>query len=98
MTLFFAGYITPHFLIIAEDRFHLATVPFLAIFAAQCWNGGWSSIRQRWAGSKAGKVALILASVVILLLMANWGVELWRDADKLTLLFGPNGNQAYFSY
>jgi len=98
MALFFAGYITPHLLIIAEDRFHLTIVPFLAIFAAQCWSGGWSSIRQRLVGSKAGKVALTLASVAILLLLANWGLELWRDADKLALLFGPNGNQVYFSY
>ena len=98
MALFFAGYITPHLLIIAEDRFHLTIVPYLAILAAQSWTGGWSSIRQRWAGSKAGKVVLILASAAILLLLANWGLELWRDADKLALLFGPNGNQAYFSY
>ena len=98
MALFFAGYITPHLLIIAEDRFHLTIVPYLAILAAQSWTGGWSSIRQRWAGSKAGKVVLILASAAILLLLANWGLELWRDADKLALLFCPNGNQAYFSY
>ena len=98
MALFFAGYITPHLLIIAEDRFHLTTVPLLAILAAQCWSGGWSSIRQLWTGSKGGKVAIILASVAILLLLANWGLELWRDADKLALFFGPNGNQAYFSY
>ncbi len=98
MALFFVGYITPHLLIIAEDRFHLTTVPFLAILAAQCWTGGWSSIRQRWAGSKAGKIALVLASVAILLLLANWGLELWRDADKLALLFDPTGNQSYFSY
>jgi hypothetical protein len=98
VVLFLAGYITPHLLIIAEDRFHLTIVPFLAILAAQCWTGSWSSIRQRWAGSKAGKVALILASAAILLLLANWGLELWRDGDKLALLFGPNGNQAYFSY
>jgi len=98
MMLFLAGYITPHLLIIAEDRFHLAIVPFLAILAAQCWSGGGLSIRQHWAGSKGGKVALILASVAILLLLANWGLELGRDADKLALLFGPNGNQAYFSY
>jgi hypothetical protein len=96
--LFFVGYITPHLLIIAEDRFHLATVPFLVILAAQCWTGGWSSIRQRWVGSKVGKVMLILASTAILLLLANWGLELWRDADKLALLFSPNGNQTYFSY
>jgi hypothetical protein len=98
MALFFAGYVTPHLLIISEDRFHLTTVPFLAILAAQCWTGGWSSIRQRWDGSKAGKAVLILASIAILLLLVNWGLELWRDADKLALLFGPNGNKTYFSY
>jgi hypothetical protein len=98
MVLFFAGYITPHLIIIAEDRFHLTTIPFLAILAAQCWTGGCSSIQKRWAGSKVGKVALIMASAAILLLLANWGLELWRDADKLAIFFGPNGNQAYFSY
>lgn len=96
--LFFAGYVTPHLLIISEDRFHLTTVPFLAVFAAQCWTGGRSSIRQRWVGSKAGKVVLILALAAILLLLANWGLELWRDADRLSLLFSPNGNQTNFSY
>ena len=98
MALFFSGYIIPHLLIIAEDRFHLTTVPFLAIFAAQCWTGGRKSFRERWEGAKAGKVVLILASAAILLLLANWGYELWRDSDKLALLFGSNGNQAYFSY
>ena len=98
MVLFFAGYIPPHLLIIAEDRFHLTAIPFLAILAAQFWTGGCSSIQKRWADSKVGKVALIMALVAILLLLANWGFELWRDADKLAILFGPNGNQTYFSY
>jgi hypothetical protein len=31
-------------------------------------------------------------------LIANWGFELIRDADKLQLLLGANGNQTYFSY
>jgi hypothetical protein len=98
MGLFFAGYITPHLLIIAEDRFHLAIVPFFAILAAQSWTGGWVSMRRHWTMSKIGKVGLILVSVAILLLLVNWGLELWRDADKLALLFGQNGNQTYFSY
>jgi len=98
MVFFFAGYITPHLVIISEDRFHLVTVPFLAILASQFWVGSRLSFRQHWAGSKTGKVALILASIAILLLMANWGLELWRDTDKLAMLFGPNGNQTYFSY
>jgi hypothetical protein len=96
--LFFGGYITPHLLIIAEDRFHLATIPFVAVLASFFWTEGWNSIRLRWTGSITGKIALILSSAVILLLLATWGWELLRDADKLAILFGPNGNQAYFSY
>jgi hypothetical protein len=98
LALFLIGYILPHLLIIAEDRFHLTTVPFLAILSAQFWDGGWSSLRARWKGTQVGKAAIILALIAILLLFANWGLELWRDSDKIALLFGPNGNQAYFSY
>jgi hypothetical protein len=98
MALFLAGYITPHLIIIAEDRFHLTLIPLVAILAAQFSSGGWSSIRQRWTESRSGKIALILALLAIMLLMTNWGLELWRDSDKLALLFGSNGNHAFFSY
>jgi hypothetical protein len=91
-------YSNPHLLLIATKRFHLATVPFLAILAAQFWKGGWLSIHQCWAYSKAGKVVLILASPVILLLQVNRGLELWCDTGKLALLSSPNGNQAFPSY
>jgi hypothetical protein len=98
MGLFFVGYISPHLFIIAEDRFHLAIVPFLVILSSQFWFGNHVSIRGQWLKSSGGKAAIIIASVVILLLVASWGIELGRDADKLSLLFGPNGNQTYFSY
>jgi len=98
LALFLIGYILPHLLIIAEDRFHLTTVPLLSILAAQFWSGGLASIRQRWDGSRNGKTALILASIAIILLFTNWGLELWRDSDKIALLFSLNGNEAYFSY
>jgi hypothetical protein len=98
LALFLIGYILPHILIIAEDRFHLTTVPFLAILASQLWDGGWSSLRTRFNMSQNGKTVLILASIAIFLLFANWSMELWRDSDKIALLFGSNGNQAYFSY
>jgi hypothetical protein len=98
MVLFFIGYTVPHLLIIAEDRFHLAIVPLLAILTAQLWLGDRLIIRQQWVKSNASKLGLILAFVAILLLLSNWGLELWRDVDKLAFLFGPNGNQTYFSY
>jgi hypothetical protein len=97
MALFFIGYITPHLFIIAEDRFHLATVPFLAILAAYFWTSGRSALRERWQ-TRSGKIVILLASVAVILLLTNWGLELWRDADKLAQLLGPNGNQTYFSY
>lgn len=98
LALFFFGYITPHLVIIAEDRFHLTLVPFLAILAAGCWDGGWAALRLRWSESRAGKAALLLASLAVMLLLANWGLELWRDADQLALLFAPDGNRTYLPY
>jgi 4-amino-4-deoxy-L-arabinose transferase-like glycosyltransferase len=97
LALLLIGYITPHILIIAEDRFHLTLVPFLAILAASFWTGGLSALRER-ARTRTGKIALALGVVAALLLFANWGLELWRDADKLIQLLGPGGNQAFFSY
>ncbi len=97
IALLFIGYITPHLLIIAEDRFHLALVPFFVIFASFTWVGGWSSLRNRWQ-TRGGKVAILLACLGILLLLTNWGLELWRDAGKLNQLFGPTGNRTFFPY
>jgi hypothetical protein len=97
MALFFFGYITPHLFIIAEDRFHLTIVPFLAILATVFWSSGWYALKTRWQ-TRTGKIVILLATILIVLLFANWGLELWRDADKLTLLLGTNGNQTYFPY
>ncbi len=98
MALFLIGYTAPHLVIIAEDRFHLAIVPIFAILAAQLWTTSRRSIQECWSRSKAGKFAIILVVLMILALLSTWGLELWRDTDKLARLFGPNGNQTYFSY
>ncbi len=37
IALFLVGYISPHLLIIAEDRFHLTLIPILAILGALFW-------------------------------------------------------------
>jgi 4-amino-4-deoxy-L-arabinose transferase-like glycosyltransferase len=97
VALLLVGQLIPHMLILSEDRFHLALVPFFAILAAQCWTGGWSAMKERWQ-TKGGKLALILAILTVVLLFLNWGFELWRDADKITQLLGPTGNQTYFPY
>ncbi|GFP25535.1 hypothetical protein HKBW3S25_01015 [Candidatus Hakubella thermalkaliphila] len=97
LALLMFGYLGPHVLILAEDRFHLTLIPFLAILAAQCWMGGLSALHERWQ-TRAGRWALAFATFAVLLLLLNWSLELWRDADKLALLFGPDGNQTYFPY
>ncbi len=95
--LILLGYLAPHVLIQAEERFHLMLVPFFSILAAHFWTSGLVAVKRRWS-TPAGRWAVSLAALAVLLLFANWGLELWRDADKISLLFGPNGNQTYFSY
>jgi hypothetical protein len=96
--LFLFAYLLPHVLILSEDRFHLTLVPFFAILAAQAWTGGWPAFAERWRESQAGKIALSLGVFVVLLLLLNWSFELSHDADKITALLAPSGNQSYFPY
>ncbi len=96
--LLLIGYTLPHVLILAEDRFHLALVPYIAILAAQVWVNGIAPLRVRWYESWQGKSIVILAVLAIILLVVNWEVELIRDADKISQLLGPNGNQSHFPY
>lgn len=92
-----SAYILPHLFLFAEERFHLALVPLLAIFAAQAWYSGPRALAARWR-EPGGRSAIVLMGICVLLLLANWGFELYRDADKLVFMFGPQGNQAYFAY
>ena len=98
MALFLAGYITPHLLIIAEDRFHLAIIPFMAILSGNLWAGGWNTIRRTWVASRKRKILIMMASIAVILLLVNWGMEIGRNSDKLALLLSPLGNVTYFSY
>jgi hypothetical protein len=98
LTLLFASYILPHVFILSEDRFHLALVPYIAILAAQVWVHGFTPLRVRWNESRTGKWIVSMAIFAAFLLVANWGFELVRDADKIAQLLGPNGNQSYFPY
>jgi 4-amino-4-deoxy-L-arabinose transferase-like glycosyltransferase len=95
--LFLVGQLLPHVFILSEDRFHLACVPFLAIFAAQFFAGGRTALKLRWR-VRTGKIALILAGIAVVLLCLDWGLELWRDADRIAQLLGPAGNRTYFPY
>jgi hypothetical protein len=98
LALLIVSYILPHVFILSEDRFHLALIPFFAILAAQCWTSGVKGLSARWRESGFGELAVSLAAFACVLLLANWGLELSRDADKIAQLLAPNGNQTYFPY
>ncbi len=98
LLLLFASYLLPHIFILAEDRFHLALIPFFAILAAQFWAVGFQAVSARWHESNAGKWMVALTVFGIFLLFLNWGFELSRDADKITALLGPDGNKSHFPY
>ncbi len=90
----FAAYLLPHAFILSEDRFHLAIVPFLAILAPL----GWSFVFDRQTQAVANRAIVFVSIFAALLLLANWGFELHRDADKIAQLLGPNGNTSHFPY
>lgn len=98
LALLFISYLLPHILILAEDRFHLALVPYIAIIAAQVWVNGLAPLKVRWFESRTGKAIVIFAVLAACLLLLNWNVELHRDAAEIAQLLGPNGNQSYFPY
>jgi 4-amino-4-deoxy-L-arabinose transferase-like glycosyltransferase len=89
-----------HVLIMAEPRFHLVMVPFLAIFAVQ---GAMVLYRARHnlgavEGAMGARWGLALSAVIVALLLLNWVYELHVDMDKLRLLFSAGGNVARFTY
>ncbi|HSL46521.1 MAG TPA: hypothetical protein VK897_24015 [Anaerolineales bacterium] len=98
LILLFVGYILPHVFILSEDRFHLALVPYIAILAGHAWMSGLAPLRARWDESSTGKLIVSLAIFAAFLLIVNWNFELIRDANKITQLLGPNGNQSHFPY
>lgn len=94
LALLFCAYILPHVLILAEDRFHLALIPFFAILATYAV----TLIKEKVYQQASPAWAMVTAVILIILLVLNWGLELHRDADKIAAILGPNGNQSHFSY
>ncbi|MCL4528397.1 MAG: hypothetical protein M1282_03175, partial [Chloroflexi bacterium] len=92
LALLFVGYLLPHVFILSEERFHLMLIPFFAVLAAVFWTSGFSALRLRRA------LTVSLAILVIVLLLANWGLELARDEHTIIQMLGPIGNQLYLPY
>jgi hypothetical protein len=98
LILLLVSYLLPHVLILSEDRFHLALIPFLAILAAGFWVHGIQAIANQWRESFAGKSRVLSVILGVLLLFINWGVELSLNASKIAALLSPGGNLLYFPY
>ena len=98
LILLLVFYLLPHVFILAEDRFHLSLIPYFAILSAYFWCSGLKGLSARWQESRFGKRAVAFSVLGLLLLLANWGIELIRDADKIAALLGPHGNKAHFPY
>ena len=94
LNLLFLAYILPHAFILAEDRFHLALIPFFAVLAAHAV----TLIKDKAYKQMINTKSLIFAVTLIFLLTLNWGLELHRDADKISTILGPNGNRFHFPY
>jgi hypothetical protein len=92
LALLLFGYLLPHVFILSEDRFHLTLIPFLAICAANLWAYGFKALKPR------GTHVVLIAFLVAVLLIVNWGFELSRDGPILAQMLGPNGNQLYLPY
>jgi hypothetical protein len=92
LLLLFACYLLPHVFILSEDRFHLALIPYFAILASY----GWALIRTKQLNFSKWQITFCV--LLISLLVLNWGLELNRDAEKITILFSPVGNTAGFPY
>lgn len=92
LALLFIGYLLPHVFILSEERFHLTLIPYFAILAAGFWMNGSSAIKTR------GKLLVVMASLVVLLLLVNWGFEVTQDGNIILQMLGPNGNQLYLPY
>jgi len=90
------GYIAPHILILAEPRFHLTLVPFIAILAAKTWLG----FREIWMNfsRKQRMIRLLISCILLGLVIFNFSFEIVNDLDKLKILFGPEGNLSKFGY
>ncbi|HEY9152145.1 MAG TPA: hypothetical protein VIN60_04610, partial [Anaerolineales bacterium] len=92
LALLFVGYLLPHVFILSEERFHLTLIPFIAILAAGFWTNGISALKSR------RKLVIVISSLVVLLLLVNWGFEFVHNGNIILQMLGPNGNQLYLPY
>ena len=93
--LLIAATVLAHVPVLAEPRFHLPLVPFLAPFAATLWLRPASFLPSRFPG---GRQAYILASAALLILLAAWSWDFARQLPKLDAVLAPGGNTLRLDY
>jgi hypothetical protein len=91
LLLLVVTYLTPHILILSEERFHLTLIPIAAILAAAAW-------------LRAGSAPRVLSSrtwpaiLAVVLLAVNWFFQVVGGLPVLTRLLGPGGSQLHLPY
>jgi hypothetical protein len=98
LALLFIAYLLPHVFILSEERFHLALLPFFSTLAAHFWTSGWSAVLTRYRASSAGRLAVVVAALVVLCLVLNWTYQLGSESSKFAQLLGPAGNRLFLPY
>ena len=95
LVLLFAGaYILPHMLIVAEDRYHLALLPYLAAYAGQAW----AARQEIFIQLRSERWRLLLTLGLLSVFFLGWGIELAHAWPTLSALAGPNGWQLGLDY
>jgi 4-amino-4-deoxy-L-arabinose transferase-like glycosyltransferase len=93
----FALGMLPHLLILAEPRFHLPLVPFLAPYAAAAWTQPGLAGRIR-EGLRAREPIWMAASAAGLVLLAIWVTHLGQEWPQLAAAMGPEGHSLHFAW
>jgi 4-amino-4-deoxy-L-arabinose transferase-like glycosyltransferase len=81
--------------VLAEPRFHLPVVPFLAPYAAAIWLRPASLLPWRFPGTRR---AYALAVVAVLVVLGAWRWDFARQAPKLASVLAPGGNLLRLDY
>jgi hypothetical protein len=92
LAMLLVAYLLPHVLILSEERFHLALIPFVAVLASQAWTStrqfGFLAHRRQW----------LVAGLVVVLLLVNWTYQFSSESARYVALLGPQGNHSSFPY
>lgn len=83
--------------ILAEPRFHLPLIPFMAVYAAAAWTTPGLGSRMI-DGLRRGRLGWWLALASLAALLALWGWDWARELPKLLAVMRPGGNVLYLAY